>query len=309
MKNFAKLILFFSLSFTAFFVIAILLKFITSWLDLTRIIPIETRSGENFAEAAWIALPAALYFSILLSLNYSSRRAMSIFTAILGTIILACAFSAGASLGIGRTEALHPVFKPVSPIKAEPGLIVSRGDTSIILLRDNSDVRGPRVVSIPGRPLVYQEVPIGPNNTILPLPAISLGEDFPWFLRSIGIDFTLSAGELKSRFESDYLSFAAYAFSLILFLSSLCFIMELSQWPLANLFIGALVFRSILTLETFLNSREINVLIGSYLDGRVPNVFVTPLVFCTLGILTLLFTLLTRMVRGIGRKSRRSTDG
>ena len=308
MRNFAKLTIFFTLSFIAILAISIILRFIISWIELARIIPTETIPGKEFAEAAWKALPVAIYFSILLTLNYSARRAMSIFTSIFGTIILACAFSAGISLGIGRTEALHPVFKHGSTIKAEPGLIVSQGATSIILLRESTDVRGPRAVAISGRPLNYQQIPMGPNNRILPVPKISFGEELPWFMRSIGLDFSLSAGELKNRFDSDFISFAAYAFALILFLSSLRFLMDLSQWPLANVFIGALVFRLILSLEIFLSTREINTLIGSFLDGRAPAPFVTPLVFCALGILSLFYTLVTRIAHGVGRKSRRTAD-
>ena len=302
MKNFAKLTLFFSSYFILFFFAAILLGFIDSWIDLARIIPVDARPGEEIAAVVWKALPAAIYLSILISVSYSVRRKMPIFFAIFCTIILAFIFATGVSLGIGRVEALKTAFKPIFPIEAQPGLIISQNENSIILLRESGDVRGSRLVSIPGRPFIYQEVPLGPNNTILSLPAISLGDDTPWFVRSIGIDFSLSAEELKSRFERNYLSFAAYAFSLILLLSSLRFLMELSQWPLANVFLGALVFRSILALETFLNSEEINALLGSFLGGKVPSSLITPLAFCAVSALALLYTLLSGIARAGGSR-------
>jgi len=305
MKNFARLAIFFSILFIAFFLAVIVLRFLASWIDLTRVIPIGARPGEDAAEAAWIAISPALYFSVLLTLSYTARRRMNVFSAIISVIILAFAFSVASSIGISRTGALGTVFKPVSPIKANPGLIVSQGENSVILLRESSDISGPRLVSIPGRPLVYQEVPAGPNNSTIPIPAISFEDDVPWFIKSIGIDFSLSAGELKSRFRENFLYFASYVFSLILLLSSMRSLLDLSQWPLANIFFGALIFRLILTLETFLNTKEINNLLGSFLGKRVPSAFVTPLAFCAVGALVLLHTFLTAIAQS---KSRDEED-
>jgi len=301
MKNFAKLAIFFSILFIVIFLIAVVLMFFTSWINLARVIPVDARGGEDVAEAAWKAIPASLYFSMLLALSYTARKRMPIFSAIFSMIILAFVFSVGISLGINRTGVIKTIFKPVAPIKSKPGLIVTQGENSIILLRESSEISGPRLVSIPGRPLIYQEVPIGPNNSILPIPAITFEDDTPWFIRSIGIDFTLSARELESRSKTNLLSFAFYAFSLILLLSAMRPIMELSQWPLANIFTGALVFRLILAFETLLNTREINLLLGSFLGKYVSPVFITPLIFCAIGILILLYTFLTRIARSASR--------
>jgi hypothetical protein len=298
MKNFAKLAIFFSILFIIFLLAAIVLMFFASWIDLIRAIPVEARGREDVAEAAWKAIPPALYFSMLLALSYTARKRMPVFSAIAGMIILAFVFSVGFSFGISRIGVLS-VFKPVSLIQSKPGLIVSQGENSVILLHESSEISGPRLVSIPGRPLIYQEVPIGPNNSILPIPAITFEDATPWFIKSIGIDFSLSAGELKSRLEANFLSFAFYAFSLILLLSSMRPFLELSQWPLANVFTGALIFRLILALETLLNTREINLLLASFLDKYVSSAFITPLVFCAGSTLILLYTFLTRIARGV----------
>jgi hypothetical protein len=296
MKKIARLTLFFSLTFLAFFLAAAALTYISSLIELARILPASAR-GEEAAKAFWNALPAALYLSILLTLSYSARKNMPIQAAIISVCILAGIFTVGFSLGIDRVGILEPIFKPTVEIEAEPGLILSQSGTSVILLQESSNVLGPRLVSIPGQPFVYQEQPIGPFNTILNLPALSFGNDTPWFIRSIAIDLSLSARELKSRLENNYLYFAAYAFSLILLLSSLRFLVELSMWPLANIFLGALVFRGILTLETFLNAGEINALIGSFLGSRIPPMFITPLAFAALAILIFLYTLLSRIAQ------------
>ena len=119
----------------------------------------------------------------------------------------------------------------------------------------------------------------------------------PWFISSLAIDFSLSARELKGRLEKSFFSFAVYIASLILLLASLRFLLELSEWPLANLFLGALVFRGILALEVFLNSGEINVLVGSFLTERVPPMLHTPAIFGALAVLIIVYTLLTRIAR------------
>lgn len=304
--------IFFSLSFALLFLAAILLGYLSYWINVARIVPVGSLPGTDATDLAWKALPAALYLSILLTLSLSARRKIPIPLTLFCIFVLACIFTVGASLGISRAGNLKPALNPVSPVQGSPGLILSRSDNAMILLRGTTDTRGPRVVSIPGRPLIYQEVPLGPNNTILSLPPLPFGNDTPWLVRSLDIDFSLCAGELKSRLGESLVSFEAYAFSLILLLASLRFLLELSQWPLANLFLGALVFRLILSLETFLNTREINTLIGSFLTGRIPSMLITPLVFCALAVLVIIYTLLARVARGFGSPGigpRKDTDG
>ena len=181
MKNFAKLSIFFSISIAFFFFAAILLSSISSWINLSRLISAEAAVGANLADSAWIAISATLYFSILLTLGYSARTKMPIPLSIFCITLLACAFATGISLGVNRLGTISPVFRPVSPLQAGPGLMLSRSQNTIVLLRDSNQIRGPRLVSIPGQPLIYQEVPLGPNNTILSLPSLPFGNDTPCY--------------------------------------------------------------------------------------------------------------------------------
>ena len=297
MKNFARLILFFSLNFAALFLAVILFGLLSSWVEFARFIPVEAAAGAEITGLAWKALPPALYLSILLALSYTARRNIPVPLAIIGILVLAGAFSAGLSLAASRTGALEPVFSPVYTLQGGPGLILSRSDNAMILLRGSGDIRGPRVVSIPGQPLIYQEVPLGPGGSILRLLPLPFADESPWFIRSIAIDFSLSARELISRLNQDYFSFGVYAFSLILLLVSLRFLFDLSRWPLANLVLGALVFRGILALETFLNAREVNALINSFLLGRLPPWLITPAIFTALALLLIFYTLLHSAIR------------
>ena len=294
-KSLAKQVLFFSSSFVIIFFAALLIRIVSSWIEMFRLIPVAPRPGVDMAELAWRTLPVSLYLSILVGLSYSARKKISIFASMLCIVILASIFTGVFSVGINRILSIGPTLNPVSPIQSGPGLIISRLNSSIILLRESSDVRGPRVASFPGTPLIYQELPSGPGNTIIPLPPLPLGDTAPWLIRSIDMDFNLSGTGLKGRFEENRLGFAAYAFSLILLLGSMRFIMQLSLWPLANIFLGALVFRGILVFEVFLNSREINNLIGSFLAGRVPVMLLSPMVFSALGVLIILYTFLAGM--------------
>lgn len=291
MKNIAKLTLFFTLSFIILFLIFILLRLLSTWVDLARIVPVTILPGEDAAKAAWNAFPATIYISMLLALSYTARRKTPVFMAIICVWVLGAVFTVAATIGISRVENLKPAVHSISSLHGRPGLILSRQDTAMVLLRESSVVRGPRVVSIPNQSLIYQEVPVGPNNAILSLPALPFTDDLPWFLRSLYIDFSLSAHELERRLDADFSLFAAYALSLILLLGSLRFVLGLSQWPLANFFLGAVVFRLILALEIFLNSKQINDLIFNFLDGKVPSVMITPLVFGTMTILVIFYTI------------------
>ena len=272
---------------------------------MARVVHAGTGAAEDAAQLAWRALPIALYLSILLSLSYTARHKMHVLMSIAGIAALSMLFTCGFSLGISKAEAMKPVLTPTAPLQAGPGLILSRSENVIILLKDSTEPQGPRVASFPGRPLIYQEVPLGPNNNILGLPALSLGDEAPWTVRSMDIDFSLCAAELETRLEHSFFSFAAYTFALILFLASLRFILELSQWPFANLILGALVFRGILALERFLNSQEVASLIDSFLTNQVPPLIITPLVFSVLGILIILYTLLTHIA---ARRPRSDED-
>jgi hypothetical protein len=170
----------------------------------------------------------------------------------------------------------------------------------MVLLKESGNALGPRVVSLPGRPLFYQEVPIGPNNTALALPAMPFRDEMPWFIQSMLIDFTLTSREFDDKLREGIIPFAIYAGALIFLLASLRFLLDLSSWPLANLFLGALAFRGILALGTFLSTKEVNTLLVSFIGKRLPPAFITPLAFCALGVLVILYTLLVHLARGKG---------
>jgi hypothetical protein len=302
-RNIARLALFFSLCFVVLFLAAVIVRYLHIRIDAIRFLsPKPEQILQDLLNAIQWALPVAVYFSLLLSLSYSSRRHISIILSIIFLVILAGAFSTGISLG---TEGLTriPPFQKAPKILGYPGLILNQADNVMVLLRGPAEPGGSRVVSLPDQPLIYQQVPIGPNNTILSLPPAPFRASMAWFLQSLTIDFSLTGRQFALRFSEGLISFLIYGGSLIFLLASLRFILDLSNWPLANLFLGALAYRGILALETFLNTEEIQEFLASFLGNHIPVPFITPMCFCALAVLICLYTGLNRLAR------RRGNDG
>jgi hypothetical protein len=211
-------------------------------------------------------------------------------------MILAGGFGTALSLGLERAGFVPPAGNAIKPLGG-PGLILARGDTVIVLLGGPVEPRGPRVVSFPGQPLIYQEDPQGSGGTVPALPPVPFRTGVPWFLESLSIDFSLSGGQLEARFKEGLVPFLIYALSLIFLLASFRFIMNLSVWPLANLFTGALIFRGILALETFINSTETGELLAPFLGNRIAPKNMGPLLFCSFGVLICLYTALVSVAK------------
>jgi small-conductance mechanosensitive channel len=300
MKKLARLVLFFSLAFAVLFLASTGLRFLAIRVNWIRTLPREpeTMLSELVMAARW-ALSLGIYGSLLLTLNYAAEKRIFAPLTTLSLLILSLGFSFGLSAALERMDNVPPARDIAKPL-GEAGMILTRNDISIVLLRGPEEARGPRVVAIPGRPIFYQAEPVGPNNTVLSLPPIPFRDESPWFLKSIAIDINLSAGQLQSHYRQGLVPFLVYAGALIFFLGSLGFILKLSAWPLANLFVGCLAFRGILALEIFLNSPEIQDLFESFLGKRFPLSLTVPLIFCALGALVYLYSVLVYLA---GRRS------
>jgi hypothetical protein len=307
MKKTARLVLFFSLCFAVLLLFSAALRYFHIRAGGMRFLPSQPQTAlPEFITAARWALPVTVYFSLLFGLSYAARlsagllgagrRGLSAPPAMLCLFILSLALSGGVSLGLERLGNMIPA--PGIPRSlGGPGLLLTQGDTTIVLLRGPEERLGPRVVSVPGRPLIYQEQPLGPNNTVLSLPPVPFRDESPWFLRSLAIDFSLTGRQFEARLREGLVSLLIYAGALIFLLVSLGFILKLSNWPLANLFLGCLAFRGVLAAETFLNSPEIQNLFAGFLGDRLPLSYTVPLIFCAFGVLVNLYTFLVFLAR------------
>ena len=301
MKNLARLALFFSVCFAALFCSGAAVRFLALRLEWVRTLPLqpETPLLELITAARW-ALSLALYGSVLLSLSYAARRYVFAPLAALCLVALPLAFCFGVTQVLDRWGNVPPARINGSPL-GEKGLILVNalmpGETAIVLLDGSSRPEGPRVAAVPGRPLLYQAAMPAADGSLPPLPFRS---ETPWFLKSLSIDLRLNAEQLQERSSRGTLPMLIYAGALIFMLGSLAFILKLSVWPLANLFLGALVFRGILALETFFNSPEMQEAFDSFLGSHLPVPLIVPLIFCGLGLLVHLYSILVYLAKQRG---------
>jgi hypothetical protein len=166
------------------------------------------------------------------------------------------------------------------------------------------------MVLLPGRPLIYQELPAGPDNIITALPQAPFRIEESYLMNSILTDSALAAEQFETRLDAGLIPFAIYAGALIFLLVSLRFVMDLSSWPLANFFSGALVFRGILAFQTFIDSPVIQDSFLTFVDGRIEGSFLSPIIFTGLAVLILIYTLLVNLARSAAshREHRKRTE-
>ena len=310
MSNIARLALFFSIFFILGIALAGAFEYIRLAVDAAAAIPAgpPVQLGQ-FTGALRKIVPLILYCAILMGLSYSARRGIALPAAILGVFILAGAAVLGLSLGLRSLEAgsMDAPLRSGGETKTlgSPGLILSRWDVTVALLGDPGKSGSSRVISIPGRPLIYQETPSGPDNTVA-----LFRNGASSSTQGLLVDSALAAEQFETRLNRGFLPFALYGGAIILLLSSLRFVLDLSSWPLANLFCGALVFRGILAFQTFMDSRSVQAFIVAFFDHRIDGAIISPVIFTCLALLILLYTFLVSLARrgsriGISRQSRR----
>jgi hypothetical protein len=295
----ARLVLFFSLFFVLVLLGAAGAGFFRGWIETARQVPAGVfRPLTEILGAAHRAIPCALYIAVLFTLSYSVRREAPAAIAIPCVFILAVAFSSAAALGLRRAEGMGtPSVAAPLPTLGAPGLILSRGDTFIVLLGDPGNPRGNRVVSLSGRPLIYQEAPLGPEDAVPELPPVVFEAGSIPFINDLAVDFSLTDRQFQTRMDQGLGAFCVYAAALSLLLVSLRFLFGFSSWPLANIFLGALAFRGVLAFESFLNGREMQEFIGLFLGRWIPPAFISPGVFCALGVLIILYRAFASLAR------------
>jgi hypothetical protein len=301
-RNFAKLTLLFSINFFIIFLAATGLRFLALQVDWAKNLPPKPETALTLViSAAYWALSFALFSSILFSLCYAGRRKYSYIMTVISIMSLSLLFCMGISLLLENWKSVLPAQSKGIQLGSK-GLILSnslnRNETAVVLLNGAADPLGPRVTAIPGQPLLFNETAVGK----IELPPVPFGNDTPWFLKSLSIDIRLNAEMLQKSFNEGLHSWLISVFSLIFLLCSFGYVIKMSVWPLANLFIGILAFRGILMLEVFLDSPEMLDIMDSFLKGNIPVSLVIPCVFLALGAMLHLYSGLVLLVK------RRSDD-
>jgi hypothetical protein len=212
--------------------------------------------------------------------------------------LLANIFIFGASKGLNIAAKMETKAIAVKyGLSERIGLMLSRPGMTITLLDRLSNTNGSRVVAIDGRPLIYQKTPRGTDDKIIPLPPAPFRQDRTWLYDSISADFSISGQHLAARFEEGYLAFFSWTFTLSILLVSLAFVFEMTSWPLANFFLGLLVFRGILAFEVFLTSDEIMGYLRDFVRGAIPDIFIVPAIFAAVALLILIYGFLFHLAR------------
>ena len=211
---------------------------------------------------------------------------------IISAAVLSLALCFGVSFALEKWKQVPPSQSPGVSLDAD-GLILSnslsRNETAVVLLNGMAQPFGPRVIAIPGQPLVYQQS-AGANISLTPIP---FTDNTPWFLKSLSIDIRLNAEMFQQKYSQGILAFLIYTGSLIFLLCAMAYTIKFSVWSLANLFLCALAFRGILYFNTFLNSPEMQTIIDSFLNGMIPVSLAVPVFYTGFGLLLLLYSLLT----------------
>jgi len=303
MRGLAKLSVLFSVTFLIFFLVSAGIRFLGLRVEWAQNLPPKPETTLSLLVSAmhW-ALSLTMHLTILLSLSYGARRKYFAPMVLICVTVLSLVFHLGVSSALNQLQNVPSAITPVKQA-GENGLILSnnlnRNETAVILLRGPMEPLGPRVTAIPDQPLQYVE---SSQNTRLDLPPIPFGDDTPWFLRSVSIDLRLSEAQIFKRFKEGLHSYFIYVIALIFLLSSLGFAIKFSVWPLADLFLGALAFRGILAIETFVNTPEMQEIIGSFLGNKFPVTMAVPAAFFTFGVLINVYAILVYIIR------RRNTD-
>ena len=118
----------------------------------------------------------------------------------------------------------------------------------------------------------------------------------------VALRLTISGEGMFTRFEEGIVPYFAGICSLILLLVSLGFATEVSCWPLANIFFGILVFRGVLAFEIFINSDEVNGFLKDFLNGALPDMFITPVILTAVAALILIYAFLLFLARVTARQ-------
>jgi len=291
-RKLAKLTIFFSLIFIILFAVVTGVRFLSLRVDWAKNLPPKTETSLTLLiTAAHWALSMALFCSIIISLNYSARKSFFALMSLICVMSLSFLFSYGISTALEQWKSVVPATSPGITLGGK-GLILSntlnKNETAVILLNGTDDPLGPRVIAIPGQPLAYQRA----ASADFDLPPIPFGDDTPWFLKDIEIDIRLNAEMFQQKFLQGFIPYLFYVGSLIYLLCSLGYVIKFSAWPLANLFLSILAFRGILALNTFINSQEMQIIMASFLNNKIPVENALPFIFLGFGTLINLYSLL-----------------
>jgi hypothetical protein len=247
-------------------------------------------------------IPVTIYGALLMGLRYSARIGMTSLQSLVCLLFLGMGWTTALALGINRIGDIPARSIPSKTLSwGEPGLLLSRSNKTVVVLHDPRNPQSPRVLAIPGRALVHEQLPreFIPEGSFS-APLMSFRRNVPGLLQGIADDLASTAAQLNNRLNAGFLPFIIYAGGLLLALCSLRFIFTVRAWSLVNLCMGILIFRGVLALEALFNTPHLQSDLVSLLASggiRFPASLLSPLLLYALGILLICYTLVSQAIR------------
>jgi hypothetical protein len=283
---FIRVIRFVCLWFIITFVVLTIAHFMVIRIELARVLSFSPQEAkiDSLLTAGWRSLSLSIYTTILFGLSYSARYKFPVSLSTIFVMVLSL-------LCIGLFSLTLSVIQRGSPRPAETlqylggaGLITVDGDRSQVLLQ-SPGLSGMRVIAPPNSPFSYEGI-----QESLGSPSVFFRNDSVYVIGTI-VDKLIHAGEqCGARLRENFFSFFVYILALVFCLSTLRFVFDASSWPLANLFLGVLLFWGVLEVESLLDSEQARTLINAISKGIFPLFLVVPLALCVLGLVFLLLS-------------------
>jgi hypothetical protein len=295
-KHFAKLVIFFSVSFISILLVSGLITLFEEMINLAILFPPGQGTHLNLLTFLGNSVPVAFFISILLGSSYALRRHFSYPVVFAIILTLSLVFSSAVYVGVEKSGSLGASSTkepPATALLAQPGYIYNPGsrDTRFVFLQDPYKLSGPRVVA--AADLYYQR--LGTSLESSPLP---FAKEKSGILESIAKDFTQCSVSFTALFKAGSGDYLVYAGSLATFLLALGCLINISYWHLANLFFAICVFRGALALEILLNEPNVSGMVRSFVGGGIPATLINPVIYILLAALILLYSGLTSLARG-----------
>jgi hypothetical protein len=284
-------------------------NFLSLKIQVVRSLWLLHGNMELFASAVWSSLPPVIYLVILIGLSYSARRGIAIPRSFICVCLLSILWLTLFTLMFSSAQKVTDLLFNNTPLSlGDRGLIMEHEDNIIVLVGGLNEPDRGQVIAKTGEPLRYELA----NNAISSAslrneaeaaPLIFFRRDSVQLLGSMQVAFERVSRQFNARLSESPLSFYVYAVSIIFCLCCLRFVFNLSTWPLANLFLGALLFRGVLEIGNLFELEFARSFLLRFWIDEIPVSMLEPVLFCALG---LLFTLAAGIAFLI--KKRRNID-
>jgi hypothetical protein len=262
-------------------------------------ISLAQAAGESFLSA----VPWALYIALLLTSSYAFRRSIAPGILIFLGIILALGFSLGAILGASRLEQMAGIGPSIrTSIPGGPGAILQTDGGLALLPLGPHQEEGPLVTASADGSLEYKKTRrIG--GSILGRIRFGLKENsVPFFLSALVQDVDRCSEGLAAAYSKGLSVLAVQLCAQAFLLLSFWFILDITAWPMANLFLGSLIFRGILSFAALVNSTEAEGIIGGFMPLPLDGALLGPLVLFAMGAAVYLYSAVHALARGWSKK-------